>query len=303
MKRFDNVVIWGHKQLGWPLQRFSHTHSYIHQGFHRAFSQMGYRALWADSPSEVIGLDPKKTLFLTEDQVDHNIPLWDGASYVTHSSSKEVYEERGLDRLHLCVLTVKEKSRLAQVPGTTVLDEVSIHDPSENSLFQPWATNVLRIEDAPDLIGKMNSNVVHYVGTVTHDNLSPRFKELSQSLKANGFKFRALQGVPEAKVPQLLSSQEFSFDLRGDWHREVGYIPCRIWKNLSYGLIVGSNSTLLSEVFGSRVEFNSSIPDLVDQVLQLSSRANKALREESKHWVVKNHSYISRASNILRVLS
>ena len=41
------VVIWGHKL-------YSHTHSFIHSGFFKAFKHLGYDTYWFDNNDNII---------------------------------------------------------------------------------------------------------------------------------------------------------------------------------------------------------------------------------------------------------
>ena len=71
--RFKRIIIWGH-------QLHSHTHSYIHAGFLKAFKHLGYDAHWV-SEADNIDLDFfDDALVITEGQVDSNIPLTKRAS-------------------------------------------------------------------------------------------------------------------------------------------------------------------------------------------------------------------------------
>ncbi len=43
---FKKIIIWGHKY-------HSHTHSYIHGGYYRAFKYLGYDVLWLDNSDNI----------------------------------------------------------------------------------------------------------------------------------------------------------------------------------------------------------------------------------------------------------
>src|SRR5687768_5316219 len=75
---FSKVIIWGH-----PLH--SHTHSYIHGGFYRAFSYLGYEVYWVSSLNDLKDIDLAGALFLTEGQVDANIPQRHDCYYIIHN--------------------------------------------------------------------------------------------------------------------------------------------------------------------------------------------------------------------------
>ena len=83
----NQVVIWGHKL-------HSHTHSYIHYGFCRAFSHLGYRTLWLDNNDDLSGIDFAHSLFITEHQVDQKMPLRDDCYYFVHCSDSTIISKR-----------------------------------------------------------------------------------------------------------------------------------------------------------------------------------------------------------------
>ena len=65
----EAVVIWGH-----PLH--SHTHSYIHHAFQRAFDYLLYKWYWLDDkkPFKEYNITlPDKCLYITEGNVSKNI--------------------------------------------------------------------------------------------------------------------------------------------------------------------------------------------------------------------------------------
>lgn len=86
-QNFTKVVIWGHKL-------HSHTHSYIHQRFYRAFQYMKYIIYWFDDTDDVSNFDFSNTLFITEGQVDKNIPMRNDCYYMLHNVDQEKYKKK-----------------------------------------------------------------------------------------------------------------------------------------------------------------------------------------------------------------
>src|SRR3990167_8873486 len=80
------VVIWGY-----PLH--SHTHSYIHNGFFRAFKHLGYKTLWLTDADDTRAIDFKDTLFLTMgDTANKKMPLRMDCFYIFHNGEKKHYQ-------------------------------------------------------------------------------------------------------------------------------------------------------------------------------------------------------------------
>ena len=72
---FEKVIIWGHKL-------HTHTHSYIHYGFYKAFKHLNYDVYWLNendmNNDKFKNFNFDNCLFITEGQVDKNIPMNSG---------------------------------------------------------------------------------------------------------------------------------------------------------------------------------------------------------------------------------
>ena len=81
--KFKKVVIWGY-----PLN--THTHSYIHASFYKAFKNMGYETYWFND-SNFENLDFKNCLFIAAGEQERNIPLVKDSYYVLHNVDAKKY--------------------------------------------------------------------------------------------------------------------------------------------------------------------------------------------------------------------
>lgn len=304
---FRKVIIWGHKPQA-KRSRFHtsarrHTHSYIHEGFFRAFQFLGFETHWLDDDSSVGGVDFSDCLFLSEDQVDIQIPLDRRATYVIHHSSKSKYDEIGAKLLHLNNFTTEIENTESPVfggPRLEVLDEVTYFDSNSRRLFQPWATDLLPPEiDSRILIPyRPETPYVNYVGTFKHDNLSTEASKFRRTIRHSGRSFRVFSAVDNLTSRHLVENSLISIDLRGDWHQEVGYIPCRIWKSLSYGKFIGSNSMKLEKIFGQRIAF-AKTEDLFLTTIHGYMQVSPVDMAETVAWIRQHHTFANRATRIL----
>ena len=71
------IVIWGY-----PLN--SHTHSYIHSSFYKAFKHLGHDVYWFHDDEYPEDFDFDDCVFLTEGFADKNIPLRETSTYYVH---------------------------------------------------------------------------------------------------------------------------------------------------------------------------------------------------------------------------
>jgi hypothetical protein len=83
-------------------------------------------------------------------------------------------------------------------------------------------------------------------------------------------------------------------------HKEIGYIPCRLFKNISYGKLGAVNAHRLNKLFQNNVIYHSNEYELVK--LCIENRENYDYIYEQMKWVAENHTYINRVNDILKVL-
>lgn len=88
----------------------------------------------------------------------------------------------------------------------------------------------------------------------------------------------------------------------GSWQKSVGYIPCRIFKNISYGQMGITNSQTVFDLFEGKIVYNSN-------TLKLFYEAEKKLKElnyediyKLMDFVKQNHTYLNRIKVLIDCL-
>lgn len=304
---FSRVIVWGHRPvrtigLG-RLKRKSHTHSYIHAGYANAFRFLGYETHWIDSLRDLKNISLDGALVFTEGQVDDDLPIDYRASYVTHHSDPSKYEGKVTRWLKLHNFVTDLQFGISyNYPGHSVerINDVTYFDSSNKAIYMPWATDLLPGQTAPT--AARSQTQIHYVGTVNHDGIYPRFRRFSESASLAGFEVHNHAGVSDSRAMALASESKLVVDIRGDWHLERGYIPCRIWKALSYGRTLTSNSPKLYSVFSDRIGFAPEGQDQFAIALRREAESNIGMELENREWVMTNHTFVNRVKSILEVL-
>jgi hypothetical protein len=309
--QFKRVIIYGHKprirrKFGIFLPN-RHTHSYIHEGFYRAFKYLGFDTLWLDDDDDTSILDLDHSLFLTEDQGQRNIPLLKTCTYVLHHTNNEKFLAANARVYNLCnFVSAVTKGESFNFPGSEVerISEVTYFDNSNNALYQPWATNLLPHEISDYSIWSFNDNYrkINYIGNTKHEDLPHRFKKFKDSLRGQEVDFQEFLNLDDVSAQQLVERSRVSIDIRGSWHIDIGYVPCRIWKSLSYGKFIGSNSPILRDVFGAYVHFDPNESTLYDSTLSHYRSISESSVLDAMKWVKSNHTFVNRAASILSVL-
>ncbi|MGB7977753.1 MAG: hypothetical protein WCF19_01175 [Chlamydiales bacterium] len=295
---FEKVVIWGHKL-------HTHTHSYVHNGFFRAFQYLGYPTYWLDNEDDISGFDFSNALFLTEGQVDQKIPLREDAIYLTHNCLSTKYQ--GLKQCYIQVYTDDVLTR----PNLVRAEPCIYFHLVDKGIFMPWATHLLPHEiemNKQNLPHVKKERAVYWIGTIGEGVFGncTEINPFRAACQENGIPFIAPQpsgtGIDENRHQQWIASAYLAPAIVGEWQKRVGYIPCRIFKNISYGQLGVTNSYRVYELFERKIVYN---PDPYQLFYDARERSNTVTLEEIYElmdFVKTKHTYLNRVQTVLHFL-
>ena len=299
----QKVIIWGHKL-------HTHTHSYIHSSYYKAFKYMGFDTYWFDDSDIQSGslnnFDFENCIFFTEDQRQANIPLVKSAKYILHHTNLEKYNANGLTYINLgnyskwCEdgISANHKENTVEKIG-----DCAFWDAKSKTLYQPWATDLLPSEIDIDNISLYdpNKDTIYYTGTI-HDN-SDKIMQFMKVSNQDNKKFELKTSVSDEDNYKYTKESYISFDLRSDWHLEYGYVPCRVFKNISYGKWVGTNSETVYKIFGDFVTYEPNINNLYTKIVQDYKNMDIKKMREAMTFVKDKHTFVNRINNLLKLLN
>ena len=314
------IVLWGHLL-------HSHSQSYTYEGFRRAGESMGYEVIWLDDVATDEGIRPG-AIFITEGQVDKNIPMRDDCFYVLHNCKTNRYLSAGVPAKNILSLEVSwvlgQPQLLAQAQWTNSYSFVIPKGKDGTDiLYQPWATNLLPEEIIPDdVIWPPRGEKIVFIGSYNDGGSRPEFgnkKRLDAfALEAHKDGTELLVGGMYATKPQLGSLHDnprietseatglvkgafMAPAIQGGWQTEYGCLTCRIFKNISYGQMGITNSPKVKEVFGELVVFNENCAELYwDAKRALEDGKDMMMRAMDD--VRNKHTYVQRLEAILEML-
>jgi hypothetical protein len=138
-------------------------------------------------------------------------------------------------------------------------------------------------EDLKQVLKKYNINYAVYGGTF--DKNSERNKSIEENMK-------------------LIQESIIAPALQTEWQIEKNYIPCRIFKNISYGKMGITNSEAVYELFNKKIIYSSNIDELVKKSLEFNKNKDRFnIIKELMIEVRDNHTYINRINFILGFLN
>jgi hypothetical protein len=181
---------------------------------------------------------------------------------------------------------------------------------------------------------KPTLNVINYIGTIWGDN-KPSIDRFAKEANKNKVAFRNYcsgqtpyiygenhtsyffrRVINKIKIKldikkiiddnfakKLTTESLISPDLRNVHHINVGYIPCRIFKNISYGMLPGTNSHHINHFFDELLPYSSNESELFHK--NISECSNSSYIKKMQHLmnlIRENHTYINRAKQIINFI-
>jgi len=296
------IIIWGHKL-------HTHTHSYIHNAWFKFFEYLNLNIIWLDNNDDVKEINFDNSLFLTEGQVDQNIPInYNNSYYILHNCKIQKYK----------TLVKNKKVIIINVFTNIVRDRLNFSNfnnlknhyylPNNIILILPWATDLTPEEinkNIQDFSKDKFENKANFIGSIWGSWSNKDFSNKSQietfikSCKKNKIKFKNYTSISIEENIKLIKKNKYSPSIQGKWQCDNGYIPCRIFKNISYGGIPITNNKEVYELFDKKIIYNENIDKLIDDTnnfLEVNSDS------DFKKLIINvrdNHTYLNRINSYL----
>lgn len=327
--KFKKIIVWGY-----PL--YSHTHSFIHYGWFKAFSSLGHETYWFHDKDYPADFDYRGALFITEGFADENIPLEPSATYAVHvckdpakylncgaklldvrfnlKKTKDFTYDYTLD--HSKTIAIDEVTRYEEKTSDAVLvDRYRTGVSGYSALYMVWATDMLPHEINLDDALIARDRVVHHVGSRWSANGNELY-QFQKALEKVGIGFvvhdpwQKVTSNEEAKA--LVQRSYIAPDIRGAGptcsgstaeecnHLTNGYIPCRVFKNISYGHLGVTNSQAVKNLMQDYVVYSDDVDLLLQEATPYLKDTCKI--QEAMKYVQAYHTYYNRIDCLLKVL-
>lgn len=320
--KYSKIVIWGH-----PLH--SHTHSYIHEAYYRAFKYLGYDVYWFDDNNYPEDFDYTSSLFIGEGFADRNIPINSSSCYcIMYCPSPKKYLKAGryID-VRMAAVNFKDhiqeysldKSKVERVgpacyfenkTNNKILinnDYVEYEIDDFDKFYVSWATNLLPHEITEDDIYLERENKIYYMGTISSQGVCENYSNfipfINESNKNNiEFIHNNFWSNPltNEQVIELTKKSILGIDIRGPQHIKQKLLTCRVFKNISYGHLGLTNSEEIYNELDGNCMYNKDTAQLFYD--GMNNKDNYNLIKNGMIYVKENHTYINRVKSLLSVL-
>jgi hypothetical protein len=289
--RIAQVVIWGHKLYG-------NTYAYIHDGFFKAFKHLGYKTVWLDNNDDISSIDFSNTLFISEGQVDAAIPIRSDCFYILHNVDKSKY--LNVPKEHKVIIQTYTRDVIT-THKATLLSKTSVSYYKDDTIYMPFPTNLLPHEINTNIGKLLHNNVTNKNEVIFAGSYDSYWNEVVSFCNANNIQFRHFYNIPVEDNIKLVQESLISPTVLSDWQYAHDYIPCRIFKNISYGKMGVTHSSFIYELFDKKIIYDSNKTNMMQKAFEFErlprEEKNKRVIELMKY-VRDNHTYLNRIDDI-----
>jgi hypothetical protein len=288
--------VWGfHSSL--PYDTFRH----IHEAFYRALLyKFPTRSVsWLDNQDSIAGIDFDNTFFITMNYGVDGIPVRDDCFYAVHN-----IEEKA--QTLLAGKAVLDYGVFTSETGRSGIELAKDTYQNGTTVVFRWGTDLLPHEiqaNKPCKVFNQDSRVINYVGTNAGEyriNIS-RF---AQAAWEGGILLRPIGGLSGEPVSieenvRLIKESYMAPALCIPWQLGAGMIPCRVFKNISYGQFPITNSLVVKNFLnGNAIQNEDSRQLFFDAQRDLKYVPLKELHALMDE-VAKHHTYLNKIDALL----
>ncbi|GHV54984.1 hypothetical protein FACS1894206_08880 [Deltaproteobacteria bacterium] len=295
-KRFQKIVLWGFRSV-------FDTYRFIHLGFFNTLKECGIEVVWIDDIKENNRIISRDDIVFSADICSKNLIYRNDAYYVLHNV---IFDDSGtnipnIDRtLHLKIFTYGSISR-----GEYYKNKVTVFSAKDRTLYQPWGTDVPPYRFAKPIFPGGGGRFLYWVGSVWDDkNHAGNIRIISQfksELKQYGIEFIQMFPVSTRAAIMLIQKSRLTPAVAGEKQMEVGHLPCRWFKNISYGRLALSNVTNFETIFANCGIICEDFAMMLKKYFELPETIiSEMIYEQQK--ITREHTYFSKLENIFSLI-
>lgn len=183
-------------------------------------------------------------------------------------------------------------------------------------IYLYWGTDLLPHEFNFNDIMLPKENVIYYIGSPIYSVHFPQFRDICaqngiQWVSSNPWNTPLTFEVNKTLMQKSLLTPDFrsigtdedtrQFGVKnGKNHLEIGYLPCRVLKAISYGQLGITDSMYVKEILKEHVVYSNNMNELFS--MAMVEKNNKYRIYKAMQYVQENHTYVNRAVELIRAL-
>ena len=306
----------------------SHTHSYIFNGIYRSLKYLNYDVEWIYNDEQLNKIKNENLIYniiITELYYNKNIPIIKNCKYIIQQPFLELFKdseyiyfnEKNIyitdEFMYELFKTIPKKNIIIWRPYLKLFTNIFFDVIEENEykvIISPWATDLLPYEideNIKNLESFEIKNISNFIGMPLQHNgdLKDTLKKYNIDYECHGgtFNKNSERNKSIEENMKLIQESIIAPALQSQWQKNNHYIPCRIFKNISYGKMGITNNETVYNLFNKKIIYSDNIEELVDKSLEFNKREDKFLIiKELMINVRDNHTYVNRINFILNLI-
>lgn len=290
----SRVVLWGLRE---PTgDSFQH----IWRHYAHALDRLGKRYVWLPDAAEANEyLRPRDLVFAVDVAAQHLGRPANRVDYLLHNIPDTHPVRDGLEPGRCVYLQVWTNDCADRGESW---GPVRRWDKHSHVLYQPWGTNLLADEFMPPVFNP-HSTVAAFVGSIWEGNGQGNvgsIGELKDALHKRGLRFDHHYGVSDAENAEIVRAARIAPAVTGRWQVEHEYLPCRVFKNVSYGALAVTNVPTFPELLDGAAISGSSIDHLIEWAATMGEARYLNLVRIQQEVVARDYTYVNSLAMIER---
>lgn len=264
LRRFKKVIVWGFNKND------SDTFRHINETFYQTLKRLEIPCLWLEDKVKNKQYVEKGDLVIGVNVQSSHLPIETGAYYCLHNFDLTIAKK--IDKKHYLKLQVYTSSADT---GTKKLGIARRFDSKHRILYQPWGTDLWPNNFyAP--IRRKYLPFTFWVGSIWQNEFGQGNEQQINELRNSLLKHKILllhpNNVSDKNNVTLTRISRIAPAVAGTWQVNNNYLPCRMFKNISYGQLGITNVPKFKEIFEDRLLYNADIHTLVEAALSITDR-------------------------------
>jgi len=301
-KSKNKIIIWG-------LRKKWHTHRFIHKAFYENAKKLGYKTIWVEDEKKnqkyiqsgdlIIASEVQGKMVLEKFSIeDYNIPIRDDIKYCLHNF-KNIFKDRlnHNNYINLGVYTKEAES------SDIKIDTARYFSTKTNTLYQPWGTDLLPHEFKKPTYN--NNKFVFWIGSIWDNKLNQgnllSIRKLRIVLQKHSVYFLSLRFIPDWLNIFFIRCSRMAPAIAGQYQVDINYLPCRMFKNISYGQLGITNVKKFKDILKESFIYGNTIEELIDNSINLSEKEYIGLIKQQQMSIEK-YTYKNSIENIIHFL-
>jgi len=292
---FEKIIIYGHKL-------YDHTHSWVHYGFYKAFKYLKFNTFWYTDEDDISGISFSNSLFLTEGQVDVNIPLRNDCFYVLHNCDNPKYNQLPIEnilKINVYTADVPSKPNIVKMPYYDTI----YYSVVNRKLYMSWPTPLLPPEIESNMRNLISNPVVQknqacFVGGL--HNRIVKLNNIERQCISNDIDFVRRLNITQSEKVKLIKDSKYPLAIVSDWQNTNDYVSDKVIQQISYCGYSITNSRISSELFDNRICYDDNIDTIIETgITYVDNNLTLLDKIELMDIVKEKYTYVARTRDIL----